>query len=129
MAIMDSKADVWKVLPLALFSAVTLFGYRYCNSMSDERRTSTDVGSVTPSPIVPSAIRPDTSRMVKDAAARTMAALGGLTARSSAEDLVDALNLNIINFAEGSSVIPADQDEVLTKAAEAIKAAPAGTRL
>lgn len=65
----------------------------------------------------------------REAAAKTLAALSGLTGSSSADDLVKALNLNIINFASGSSAIPADQVDVLKKAAAAIKAGPAGTKL
>jgi outer membrane protein OmpA-like peptidoglycan-associated protein/uncharacterized protein YidB (DUF937 family) len=76
-----------------------------------------------------SAINLDVAAAAKEAAARTMAALGSLTGSSSAADLVKALNLNIINFASGSAAIPADQAEVLKKSAEAIKAASAGARL
>jgi OmpA-OmpF porin, OOP family len=71
----------------------------------------------------------DFAAAAREAAAKTLAALSGLTGSASAEDLVKALNLNIINFASGSSAIPADQVDVLKKAAAAIKAAPAGTKL
>lgn len=47
----------------------------------------------------------------------------------SADDLVRALNLMIINFDTGSANISARSDGILSKAAEAIKAAPAGTRI
>jgi outer membrane protein OmpA-like peptidoglycan-associated protein/uncharacterized protein YidB (DUF937 family) len=76
-----------------------------------------------------SAINLDVAAMTKDAAAKTMAALGSLTGSSSAAELVKALNLNLINFASGSSAIPADQAGLLKKSAGAIKAAAAGTKL
>jgi outer membrane protein OmpA-like peptidoglycan-associated protein len=72
-----------------------------------------------------SAINLDIGAAAKEAAAKTMAALGSLTGSYSAADLVKALNMNIINFASGSAAIPADQAEVLKKSAEAIKAVPA----
>ncbi|WP_242112119.1 OmpA family protein, partial [Luteimonas aquatica] len=58
-------------------------------------------------------------------------ALGKLTAGGgySADDLVKALNLMIVHFDTGSANISRDSDEILAKAAEAIKNAPAGTRI
>lgn len=47
----------------------------------------------------------------------------------SGADLVKALNLMTIHFNTGSALISADSDGILVKAAEAIKAAPAGTRI
>ncbi|MFN0123329.1 MAG: OmpA family protein [Blastocatellia bacterium] len=52
-----------------------------------------------------------------------MSALGMLKGAFSGDDLVRALNLNIINFASGSALIPKDNEDVLLKSAEAIKAA------
>jgi outer membrane protein OmpA-like peptidoglycan-associated protein len=76
-----------------------------------------------------SAAELDVGATVKDAGTKAMAALSGLTSGSSADDLVNALNMNIINFASGSSAIPADQSEILMKSAEAIKTAAADARL
>lgn len=47
----------------------------------------------------------------------------------SADDLVKALNLMIIHFDTGSANISADSQDILKKAAEAIKQAPAGTKI
>jgi OOP family OmpA-OmpF porin len=47
----------------------------------------------------------------------------------SASDLVKALNLMIVHFDSDSANISADSDAILKKAAAAIKAAPAGTRI
>lgn len=58
---------------------------------------------------------------------KATAALGALKPGFTAQDLVSALNLNIINFATGSAQIPADQYTFLNKVALAIQAAPSGT--
>lgn len=50
-----------------------------------------------------------------------------LAAADTAEEVVGALNLSIINFATGSAAIPADNKAILQKAAEVLKTAPAGT--
>lgn len=47
----------------------------------------------------------------------------------TADDLVKALNLMIIHFDTGSANISAQSADILKKAAEAIKSAPAGTRI
>lgn len=51
-------------------------------------------------------------------------ALSGLTATSTADELVRALNLQIINFATDSAEIPAENQAILDKAAELIKQIP-----
>ena len=58
-----------------------------------------------------------------------MAALSGLRPGYSAADLVGALNLMNVYFDTGSATITRDSLETLTKAAEAIKGAPAGTKI
>lgn len=60
---------------------------------------------------------------------QAMAALSALKAGFSADDLIKALNLSGIHFDTGSATITRDSFETLSKAAEAIKAAPAGTRI
>ncbi len=64
-----------------------------------------------------------------DAKSRTLAALAALQPGYSGTDLVGALNLAIINFETGSAQITPDNQELLGKAAAAIKNAPAGTRI
>lgn len=54
-------------------------------------------------------------------------ALNKLNEAKTAEQLVDALNVSIINFASGSSAIPANAQPILVKAAEILKAQPADT--
>lgn len=60
---------------------------------------------------------------------KATAALAGLKAGYSADDLVKALNLARVYFDTGSATITADSMEILGKAAEAIKALPAGTKI
>ncbi|MGI8467202.1 MAG: OmpA family protein [Pyrinomonadaceae bacterium] len=54
-------------------------------------------------------------------------ALKELNEAKTIQQLVDALNVSIINFASGSSAIPADAQPILAKAAEVLKAQPADT--
>jgi len=122
---------MWKILPLFLFAAVALLGFRYGSRLIDAKRASLSGTTESSSALAASNgfSDPDDTALRRESAARTFAALGGLTANSSAEDLVKALNLMIIDFSPGSSEIPADQMEVLKQSAEAIKTAPSGTRL
>lgn len=66
---------------------------------------------------------------VRIATQKASAALASLKPGYSAQDLVGVLNYDIINFASGSAVIPADSLDFLNKAAVAIKAAPSGTQI
>ncbi len=68
----------------------------------------------------------DAAAAVKDAALATAGALAGV---HNTDELVKALNLQIINFASGSNAIPKENEEILKKSAAAIVAAPAGTKL
>jgi outer membrane protein OmpA-like peptidoglycan-associated protein len=70
----------------------------------------------------------DVGAAVKDAAAAAASALGSLKP-GDADELVKALNLQIINFASGSNAIPKENEELLKKSAEAIKTAPADIKL
>ena len=64
---------------------------------------------------------------VRLAAAKASSALAALRPGFSAQDLVNVLNFDIINFQSGSATIPADGTDFLNKAAVAMRAAPAGT--
>jgi OmpA-OmpF porin, OOP family len=66
---------------------------------------------------------------VNEANRRASEALSSLRPGFTAEDLVNALNMNIINFRSGSSQIPRESMSVLQQSASAIKSAPAGTVL
>ena len=60
---------------------------------------------------------------------RATAALAGLQSGFSAHDLVQALNLMNVYFDTNSNAITADSQEILARAAEAIKSAPQDTRI
>jgi len=64
---------------------------------------------------------------IRQASARASAALSALRPGFSAQDLVSAVNLNVINFSTGSAEVPAGSYDFLNRAAAAFKAAPAGT--
>ena len=66
---------------------------------------------------------------VRLAGQKATAALGALKPGFTAQDLVAALNVGIINFPTGSAQIPADQFAFLDQVAIAIKGAPANTVL
>ncbi len=53
-------------------------------------------------------------------------ALAELTSAGTTAEIVKALNLSIINFASGSSAIPADAKPIIDKAAEVLKKQPDG---
>jgi outer membrane protein OmpA-like peptidoglycan-associated protein/uncharacterized protein YidB (DUF937 family) len=71
----------------------------------------------------------ETATAVTEANRRASEALSSLRPGFTAEDLVNALNMNIINFRSGSSQIPRESMPVLEQSASAIKSAPAGTKL
>jgi outer membrane protein OmpA-like peptidoglycan-associated protein len=66
---------------------------------------------------------------VTEANRKASEALSSLRPGFTADDLVNALNMNIINFRSGSSQIPRESMPVLEQSASAIKSAPAGTKL
>jgi OmpA-OmpF porin, OOP family len=66
---------------------------------------------------------------VTEANRRASEALSSLRPGFTADDLVNALNMNAINFRSGSAQIPQESMPVLEQSATVIKSAPAGTRL
>jgi outer membrane protein OmpA-like peptidoglycan-associated protein/uncharacterized protein YidB (DUF937 family) len=66
---------------------------------------------------------------VEGAMKKASAALAALPAGYSASQLVEALNLNIINFAPGKAEIPPQSSDILDQSGKAIAGAPAGTVL
>ena len=63
------------------------------------------------------------------ASQRAVSALAALRPGYTVQDFVQAVNLNVINFATGSATIPADSYDVLNRAAAALKTAPTGTSI
>ena len=66
---------------------------------------------------------------VRMAGQKAAAALAALKPGFTAQELISAVNLNVINFPTGSAQIPSDEYDFLNKVAAAIKAAPANTVL
>jgi outer membrane protein OmpA-like peptidoglycan-associated protein/uncharacterized protein YidB (DUF937 family) len=66
---------------------------------------------------------------VRAASQKASAALAALKPGFTAKDLASALNLNAINFATGSAMIPPDSTDYLNRVAVAMKAAPTGSVL
>jgi outer membrane protein OmpA-like peptidoglycan-associated protein/uncharacterized protein YidB (DUF937 family) len=69
------------------------------------------------------------AEQIRIASEKASSALAALKPGFSSQDLISALNLNVINFATGSAQIPADSDDYLNRVAMALKSAPAGTIL
>ena len=63
----------------------------------------------------------DTASAAKTATGSALGALNALKSDASSREILDALNLQIINFASGSAAIPAENQAVLKKAAELLK--------
>jgi outer membrane protein OmpA-like peptidoglycan-associated protein len=66
---------------------------------------------------------------VKESAEKAKQALDGLGANASADDLVKALNLQIINFASGSSQLPNENKAILDKAVSFVQKLPAEVKI
>jgi outer membrane protein OmpA-like peptidoglycan-associated protein/uncharacterized protein YidB (DUF937 family) len=71
----------------------------------------------------------DPAEQVRIANEKASSALAALKPGFSGQDLVTALNLNVINFVSGSAQIPTESDDYLNRVAVALKSAPAGTAL
>jgi OmpA-OmpF porin, OOP family len=66
-------------------------------------------------------------RTANDKALSALDAIG--TSGVSADALVHAMNLAVVNFSTGSAEIPADSAEIIRRSAAAIKRAPAGLKI
>lgn len=128
----------WLLLGAAAIAAFLLF--RGCQRETAMTPAPEAATTVTPAP-APAPVEPavdEVASRVGEAATAAVersteaasAALDKLTPGSfSADDLVKALNLMIIHFDTGSANISADSQDILKKSAEAIKQAPAGTKI
>lgn len=65
-------------------------------------------------------------KSANDKALSALGAIGGGTT-VSAEAVVEAMNLAVINFSTGSSEIPSDSMDIIRRSAEAMKRAPKGS--
>jgi outer membrane protein OmpA-like peptidoglycan-associated protein/uncharacterized protein YidB (DUF937 family) len=67
--------------------------------------------------------------IAEEAEKKALSALAALPANFTPAQLVEALNLEIINFKSGDSVIPKDREDLLIKSAEYIKKLPADAKI
>lgn len=98
--------------PLLAVLVVALLGYWLWNSRQSVSNTAFNI-----------------EEQVRLAGQKASAALGALRPGFTAQDLVSAVNLDVINFPTGSAQIPSDQYDFLNKVAVAIKSAPPNTVL
>ncbi len=110
-AVKKAGVPVW-LWPLLALLVVLLLGYWLWSSREPAKNASWNV-----------------SEQLRIAGEKASSALAALKPGFSAQDLISALNLNVINFATGSAQIPADSDAYLNRVAAALKSAPAGTVL
>jgi len=66
---------------------------------------------------------------VRSATEKATAALAALGSGFSADKLVDAMNMSIINFSTGSAQIPSEQMDLIKRSANAIKMAPKSVKI
>jgi outer membrane protein OmpA-like peptidoglycan-associated protein len=69
----------------------------------------------------------EATRAANDTAVAALRAIG--TTGVNPDNLVESLNLAVINFGRGSAAIPSESLAVIRSSAEAIKRAPAGTKV
>lgn len=110
-----ARTGAGRWLPWALIAAAILVAILLPRGCHGERTAVTD-----------SATTPAVSS-TDDTAMQALERL--VTRQFSADDLVAALNLMVVHFDTDSARISASSDAILAKAAAAIKAAPAGTRI
>ncbi len=126
-------SGLWRWLPLLGLLLLAFIGYRACTSqrtVTDETATVKPSATPATAAVTAPSVKPlSIAEAVKEAALKATAALTGLKPGFTSDELVRALNLEVINFASGSSGIPKDAEDLLTRSATAIKAAPAGTKL
>ena len=140
-----SGAGLRKMIPVLALLLLGFLGWQLLgrNRSGVERQTGAvtdstyDAPAIAPdpaaTPTTPSAgadAGPADPRAAVDAAMRRATdALAALRPGYTAEQLTEALNLNIVNFSSGSAVLPAESRSVLDRSAEAIRGAPEGTVL
>jgi outer membrane protein OmpA-like peptidoglycan-associated protein/uncharacterized protein YidB (DUF937 family) len=110
-AVKKAGVPAW-LWPLLALLAVFLLGYWLWSSREPAKSTAWNA-----------------AEQIRLASEKASSALAALKPGFSAQDLISALNLNVINFATGSAQIPADSDDYLNRVAIALKAAPTATAL
>jgi len=108
---------------------LAFLGYRYLGRRGPVEPTGMASDTTAMAPAEPAAGPGEANADVAGAMKKSSEALAALQPGYRAKELVDALNLNIINFAPGKAEIPAESRAILDQSAKAIAGAPAGTVL
>ncbi|MDZ7653403.1 MAG: OmpA family protein [Burkholderiaceae bacterium] len=112
---MDGQANrLTRVTPLLALALLVAFVVQSC---------------LTQPPAAPAVPRFDPAVAEQHANTAALAALAALRPDAATEQVIGALNLAAINFATGSSDLPATARPLLAAAARVLAALPAGTRI
>lgn len=71
----------------------------------------------------------DEAARIREANERARLAMQKIYPNGTPQQVIEALNLSVVNFAKGSAEIPASDKPLLSQAAEMLKKAPADTRV
>jgi outer membrane protein OmpA-like peptidoglycan-associated protein len=105
--------DAWPLLALGMIGALII-------------RACAPIHPASPAPGPAAAF--DVPSAVRAGNAHAMASLDSLTPQSRAAQVLDALNLAVIDFADGGTALPEAAEPVLTRVAAVIAARPAAER-
>ncbi len=138
------------LLPLLLLGLFGFLGYQFCASPNQEIARATSLNQnqavnananvaatpngnalaiVTNSNANSPIIAATGEEAIRAANERARLALSNLSSSGTPQQVVEALNLSIINFATNSADIPAADSAILRQAADVLKRAPATTRI
>lgn len=142
------------LLPLLLVGLFAFLGYQFCARPNQEianvtnlnqnrsqnravetnttvvtTQNSNTLAVVTNSDASSPVVATTSEEAIRAANERAKAALSKLNSEGTPQQVVEALNLSIINFATNSANIPAENATILRQAADVLKRAPANTRI
>jgi outer membrane protein OmpA-like peptidoglycan-associated protein len=98
-------------------------------SAADRTKVNEELHGILGSQIPIDSLRDVVADAVREANDKALAAIDTIRADASADALVSAMNLAVINFSTGSAQIPADSMDLIRKSAAAIQKVPAGAAI
>lgn len=113
----DDPSFIGRWLPLLLLALIALFALHACLTQP------------SPKPSVPGAVPFDAAAAAHKANVEAQKALAALAPGAAPEAVTRALNLLVVNFADGSSDLPPAAAEIAAAAARAIGLLPASLRV
>jgi outer membrane protein OmpA-like peptidoglycan-associated protein len=111
--------DAWPVLALGVVGALII---RACVPAHPAAPPPASAGLAAPAAATAAAPAFDAQAAARINNSQAAAALGAMTPDSSPAQLVDALNLLVIDFGQGSSALPQGVDPILTQVATVLEA-------